>query len=858
MGTVVSDFKGLASNYAAQLRADVASSGSSTLIVAANFIAAAQTRLQQLLDVGLLRLSRAPTDPIDEEDCTVLGVLCDSADPTYQVFLTMVSAAGRFYSCGTLEGGTISTVSLNGSVYNESHLTWLPYSSSVSTAARKSMKQRCLSDAPEVVSVGMNCPQPRSCQCGADQRCAQWYRWYENATSSYFISKVYANELGVPELHGAMSLVNSSTTPPTLLGVVQSLSTLVGMQYVLSSLVGASDGMYLAMLMNDTNLTTAGSIVRQCNANETPPGDPSLPLWSSLRSCDPGLRAVAQQLANNRSVSQAFSMEAYGLLWEVTVLKATSFSGFFILGYNKSTANEAIDASEAVALSGLSTVQTDLLQQVANRGAATRAYMSTVGQENVQATQALQSTFVTEIHALENTSLATLAATQNSSTSAAQAEIDTQTAAVEMLKTTQLDAMATTAGWTIGVVFAILLVVLFLSMWGTIHITNHLAHIIDLMEDVAEMKVENLTVPQGSHVQEVARIQTAFQVMVERLSEYKSYIPAGVFEKMGRKEEELRDDGSDGGCPSEHLASSESGRCKSKRAKRMSTSDGSEAASVRNLSSSGGGGALPPSPTRKSVRKHVSVLSINVSGFMDMLLSTNDGLCKSIFNDYVVLVHEAVSQNRGNIDYLAGDQIFATFNAHIPCGDPAGAVVAAALDVRQQLFSKLGDRLKFHVGLSFGPVFASSVGYAKFKFMVTVGSPTKVASILAHMNDFESGTILVDFNLEQRMRYSYTLRPVELLYLPWLKSFAKDLPASQRTFQLVNKKELQEDEWLYQVEETGASDWNSTFEMLVAATSSQGAQSLLHRYLSDHPDDALALRLKDRLALWVPGRGIRV
>eukprot|EP00668_Euglena_longa_P010926 GGOE01013248.1.p1 GENE.GGOE01013248.1~~GGOE01013248.1.p1 ORF type:complete len:574 (-),score=190.63 GGOE01013248.1:138-1826(-) len=557
-------------------------------------------------------------------------------------------------------------------------------------------------------------------------------------------------------------------------------------------------------------------------------------------------------------------LEASGLLWDVTPIQSLVASYFFITGTNVSLTNRKIAITEATAFSKLDTVRDQLISEANATGTATRIYMASLGANNIRAAQAMQDGLLAEVHELENSSWATLAASRENTTAAAQANIESQAAAVEELKTAQLNEMVNTAGWTIAVVFSILLVALLLSAWGTVRVTNNLTHIIDLMEGVAELKVENLTLLQCSSVQEVARIQTAFQVMVQRLAEYKSYIPQGVFEKMEHerqeKEERFKDDASDDGI-SDQLTTSDSGRLsrvRSKPANRMSTSDGSEVVSVRNVSSAGG--TLPPSPTsRKSVRKQVSVLAINVSGFMDMLLTTNDALSKSIFNDYITQVHEAAVQGRGNIDYLAGDQVFVTFNAHVPCGDPAGAAAVAALDMRQQLLRKLGDRLKFHIGVSFGPVFASSVGYTKFKFMVTVGSPTKVASILAHMNDLLNGSILVDFNLEQRLRYSFTLRPVELLYLPWLKSFAKDLPASQRTFLLVNRKELQEDEWLYQVEkETGASDWNSTFEQLVAATSAQQAQSLLQQYLSDHPDDELALRLKDRLALWVPGRGIRV
>eukprot|EP00667_Euglena_gracilis_P019852 EG_transcript_21338 len=244
---------------------------------------------------------------------------------------------------------------------------------------------------------------------------------------------------------------------------------------------------------------------------------------------------------------------------------------------------------------------------------------------------------------------------------------------------------------------------------------------------------------------------------------------------------------------------------------------------------------------------------------MDVLLTISDGLAKNILNEYLTHVHEAITVGRGNIDCILGDQIFVTFNAHIPCSDPAGAATAAALELQSQLLPRMDDRMRFQIGLSFGPVFASSVGYSKFKSMVTIGSPMKVASLLCHMDRFENGVILVDSSLEERVKYSYSLRPVELVHMPQLKTFARGLPTSQRIYKLLNKKQLRENEWIYQVEdEASAADWNHTFDELVAAKSLQHGQSFLKQYLAGCPHDEVALRLRDRLALWVPGQGIPV
>eukprot|EP00667_Euglena_gracilis_P022797 EG_transcript_25518 len=245
------------------------------------------------------------------------------------------------------------------------------------------------------------------------------------------------------------------------------------------------------------------------------------------------------------------------------------------------------------------------------------------------------------------------------------------------------------------------------------------------------MKVENLEVPQHSSVREVARIQTAFQVLVLRLAEYKSYIPAGLFEQEEEGQPTTGQQAEAGGAnadsdaedsaagPSHRLsAASHNQHRPSATASSGSAPRSAVLVSVRKFSTMSTsthrtGGRRPA----QSARKNVVVLAVNVMGFMDVLCSAAEGNIRNIFNDYLSLVHEATSQHRGNVDCVLGDQVFVTFNAHIPCSDSAGSAVAAALEVRQKLLHKLGDKLKFQVGASFGPVFAGSVGYTKFKSM---------------------------------------------------------------------------------------------------------------------------------------------
>eukprot|EP00667_Euglena_gracilis_P015767 EG_transcript_16421 len=145
--------------------------------------------------------------------------------------------------------------------------------------------------------------------------------------------------------------------------------------------------------------------------------------------------------------------------------------------------------------------------------------------------------------------------------------------------------------------------------------------------------------------------------------------------------------------------------------------------------------------------------------------------------------------------------------------------------------------------------------------MVTVGSPMKVAFTLSRLPRFESGTILIDPALEERVKFAHRLIPVDLVHMPTLKSFAHGASKKQRISSVLGKKEMVEDEWMYQLQDgkgtqQSSEEWAETFQQLVAAKSVPDAQRVLQQFLTGHADDAVALRLGDRIPLWVPGIGV--
>eukprot|EP00667_Euglena_gracilis_P000575 EG_transcript_575 len=865
MGVVFTDFKGVTMTCASDLRSELAGKVSTFLN---NFVTGRTNvlqRFQSLQNLGLINLVPAFADPITSDDCLLLGIVCDSA-MEFGVWGTayLTTTGGRLYYCIPAQGAYLTQLVANGSQYAEYRQTWLP-------DGTYRYKQQCLATQPVAVAVSRGCPLPQSCQCGAaDERCQPWFTPYRNYTGgqSLLVSEVYKGKFNLPQVTISYPILNTSAASPKLLAAAATDFVFVGAQNVLGS-IPVPTGTLLVALINDTNLTQVAAIARQCAANETAP-NPNLPIWSALRSCDPYVREMTMWLSRNRAgIAAPVTVNLSNVTWDIFPSTQLSMPYYTVVGAKDEDTYRTIDASAAKATTQLAAVRTQQLGLVAASGAATQAYMAAIQAANIQQVQAMQDSFVAQMEELEKTSRAELAVSQQSSTAEVTHLMDTQGKQVDALKAKHLDAMATATGWILGVVLAILVGVLLLSAWGTIRVTTSLNNIIGLMEDVADMKVENLEVPQGSDVTEVARIETAFQVLVVRLAEYKSYMPASLFEQVDAEDVDDPDNGQScllvptGPSPRQIAEDgSESGTSGTDSDVRRSISNNTvpgivPAAPVprrgTQLSSRSNEAGVPRSPTRKPWRRTVAVLAVNVPRFQDLLPAMNEGAVRSAFSHYVSVIHEVVAKDRGNVDCILGDQVFVTFNAHIPCPDPAAPAAAAALNIQSRLL-QAPDRMNIQIGMSFGQAYAGVVGYAKFKSMVTMGNPMKVASMLSHAPGFDTGAIVVDAGLEERLRYTFSLRPVEVVKYPQLAAGGQAL--SCRIFLLQVRKNLREGEWMYQIDNSPESDWCKLFGLVEKAQTLQEMQGAMFEYLAAHPQDPIALRLRSRLPLWLPNVGV--
>jgi hypothetical protein len=230
-------------------------------------------------------------------------------------------------------------------------------------------------------------------------------------------------------------------------------------------------------------------------------------------------------------------------------------------------------------------------------------------------------------------------------------------------------------------------------------------------------------------------------------------------------------------------------------------------------------------------------------------------------SSYIKTVHVTVGRHDppGNIDTILGDQIFVTFNAHSSCPDPApvAATVACAL---QDALSNNYRQFRFVMGLAAGHAYIGSLGYQRFRNIVCMGGVMKLAGLLAHVRSSEQCAIITDAHMEGRLKYDFKLSPVDFVKFPMLKTYDASYGFPMVLYRVTGARTAtKEDEWMYRVADVSGDDhvdeWTTTFTHIITESCPRTVKSLLQSYVHNHPSDAFANRLLDRMDMWIPRAG---
>eukprot|EP00668_Euglena_longa_P003995 GGOE01004686.1.p2 GENE.GGOE01004686.1~~GGOE01004686.1.p2 ORF type:complete len:558 (-),score=132.28 GGOE01004686.1:189-1862(-) len=536
-----------------------------------------------------------------------------------------------------------------------------------------------------------------------------------------------------------------------------------------------------------------------------------------------------------------------------------SFSYFVVVGMNKSEIFARVTATSQAAqvmLQNLSDQQSALM---AETEAATLSDMTNMASQKIAILRTMEAQLEQNMEDAYIQAAKTVNASRHTSAERLSSLTTVEMDSIHKLEDDHLAQVVRNVGPTFAAVIGIFIGILVIGSYGTASVTRQVRQIAQVMEDVAYMRVEGQEVSQKSWIKEVQRIEVSLGILVQRLAEYKSYMPAGLFHSDNLPEEVqapalplMTADAQKRLLSSPHLVVTPSCRESSIGSRSSSSLFNTDTVAARIPSVVNSGTRL--------LRHSVTVMAVNIIHFQAEMAQRPAAVLEATLNRLISTVHSVASKAQGNLDAVVGDQLLVTFNAHFTCSDPPTAASCVALDLIETMKADMAPG-SVQIGLASGAVHSGHLGYTQFKSMVSLGAPIKVASLLAHLSDFKQSVVLVCPSVEERIKYHFHLQPADLVALPGLGNYVALYSKSIRVFILEGRKACGQEpqEWLYHVgTDEAPGEWAATFDHIAEAASMEMARSSLNAYLHQHPEDRLAQRLLVRLVHWKPQLGIRL
>jgi len=139
--------------------------------------------------------------------------------------------------------------------------------------------------------------------------------------------------------------------------------------------------------------------------------------------------------------------------------------------------------------------------------------------------------------------------------------------------------------------------------------------------------------------------------------------------------------------------------------------------------------------------RDVAVLFVDLVGSTTLVATRRPSEVATLLNEFFQVVVAVTHRHGGFVNKFQGDAALAVFGAPVEHRDAAGAALAAARELHDQLAWALrGDR--FGIGVSAGLAFAGEVGAPeRFEYTV-IGDPVNEAARLTELAKTDSGHVL--------------------------------------------------------------------------------------------------------------------
>jgi adenylate cyclase len=157
--------------------------------------------------------------------------------------------------------------------------------------------------------------------------------------------------------------------------------------------------------------------------------------------------------------------------------------------------------------------------------------------------------------------------------------------------------------------------------------------------------------------------------------------------------------------------------------------------------------ANPDDRWMKGAKVEVTVLFVDIRGFMAFSENIDSERLVDLLNDYFTRVTDVALKEGGHINKFVGDEAMIVFGAPVPNPDHAKAAVRAALEIQKEIARlnqerKLGhEDIRIGIGINSGEMVAGNLGSQRKMEYTVIGDHVNIASRLTSLA--EAGEILV-------------------------------------------------------------------------------------------------------------------
>eukprot|EP01064_Diplonema_japonicum_P033796 TRINITY_DN6761_c0_g2_i1.p1 TRINITY_DN6761_c0_g2~~TRINITY_DN6761_c0_g2_i1.p1 ORF type:complete len:330 (+),score=101.73 TRINITY_DN6761_c0_g2_i1:2-991(+) len=290
-------------------------------------------------------------------------------------------------------------------------------------------------------------------------------------------------------------------------------------------------------------------------------------------------------------------------------------------------------------------------------------------------------------------------------------------------------------------------------------------------------------------------MQASFLQMIDNLVEYRNYMPASVLQN-----EDETDFDEETVLESNHSNSSKgtSGMKKS--------SNGSSAHLAKNI--------LAGTDVKQ---KRVTLLSCNVLGF---LVGQGLGDVTHNVSDYLTMALSMVKITKGIPDGFSGDRLYVSWNGVRMCSSHKTAAYKCARGITKD---KAQGR-RYSIGIVSGEVKCGNMGCEGMKKYSFVGSLSSWVHIVERVCRVRGAPIAVDSSVHEEVATLAYMRSLQHV------TYEKHSTRTLMVYEAMDEKEMNEEEWMYQLEGGARVDpnkvFNTSFDMFMAGNVEEAIKAL--------------------------------